>query len=122
MTRPIKKEATIYDLQRTLSMQSGLTVKQAREMIILFLAIVKQELMRGRPVKLWDFGRFGFRMWTGRTPYGGYGYVPSRLVLKFHANKDLRKMVSAIPISDAIYQKPAPRGLKRPPRKVNMSL
>lgn len=127
---PKGKEITLYDISRDLANECGLTVLQANQMYHAMLRILKEAILSGRPVRLQGFGKFKFRLWTGRTlpatiPRSkGARTCPSKLILRFVAARDLKQAVDRMPISSVVYQKPVPRNRaqRRPERKLGISL
>lgn len=124
---PRGKEITMYDISRDLAKECGLNVTQAHQMYYAMLRILKESILSGRPVTLSGFGKFKFRLWTGRTfpqSASAPGTYPSKLILRFVASKDLKLAVDRMPISSVVYQKPVPRNRakRRPERKLGISL
>ncbi|TKJ32530.1 hypothetical protein CEE39_05245 [bacterium (candidate division B38) B3_B38] len=77
----------------------GLLKREADEILELILSIIKREIIKGKRIKLSNFGTFQVRYrggrW-GRNPRTGASvFIPPRQWLSFHPAKFLMKLVNS---------------------------
>jgi len=86
----------------------GLLKREADEILELILSIMKREIIKGKKLKLSNFGTLEVRSrrprW-GRNPRTGASvFIPPRRWLSFHPAKSLVKSVNS-PLMDTLKQK-----------------
>jgi DNA-binding protein HU-beta len=88
---------TKFEVATVLRQRTGLTQKQALEMVEIFLASVKDALRKGKKVSLVGFGTFSFKTKPARparNPRTGEPIqVPEKSVVIFKPGKEFRELV-----------------------------
>jgi integration host factor subunit alpha len=90
---------TKADLARHLSEEIGFNQSEAKRIVDVFFAQIRQNLAQGENVKLSGLGHFALRkkpQRPGRNPRTGESVsIASRCVVTFHASKKLKQAVEA---------------------------
>jgi integration host factor subunit alpha len=88
---------TKLEVATVLRQRTGLTQKQALELVDLFLSSVKVALLKGKKVSLVGFGTFSLKQKParpGRNPRTGESIqIPSKSVVTFKPGREFRALV-----------------------------